>query len=341
MRFIVEMGHPGHVHHFKNMIWSLEKKGHEVQICTTDKEVTLDLLDKYGFAYTVLGKNKSKGIIRNIPLLLGAELKMYLVTKKFRPDIFICRGSPISAHISRIFRKPCISFNDTEHSSLVDSIVFPFLDVILTPSCFMKDLGMKQIRYNGYHELAYLHPDYFHPDPEVLNEFDLLEGDPFTVLRFVSWGAGHDIGHHGIENKLEFVKELEKYGRVLITSEADIGPEFEKYKIKVSPEKLHDLLYYATLCVGDGGTTAVESAVLGTPSIYISSLVGTMGNFVELEEKYGLMFSYKDSQVALEKATVLIKNPNIKDEWNEKRNQLLNEKIDVTSFMVDFVSNYS
>ncbi|KGK99155.1 hypothetical protein LI82_03760 [Methanococcoides methylutens] len=341
MKIIVEMGHPGHVHHFKNMIWDLEKKGHKVQICTMDKEVTLDLLDKYGFTYEVLGKNKSSGIIRKFPLLIGAELKMYLISKRFNPDLFICRGSPISAHISSIFRKPCISFNDTEHSSLVDSIVFPFLDVVLTPSCFIKNLGGKQIRYNGYHELAYLHPYNFGPNPEVLNELNLREGDTFIVLRFVSWNATHDVGQHGVQNKGQFVKELEKYGRVLITSEEDIGLEFEKYKINVSPDKLHDLLYYATLCVGDGGTTAVESAILGTPSIYVSSLVGTMGNLIELEDKYGLLLNFNDSDEALGKAVELIQKPNLKEDWKFKRNHLLREKIDVNAFMVGFVENYS
>ncbi|UGV40615.1 DUF354 domain-containing protein [Methanococcoides orientis] len=337
MRIIVEMGHPAHVHHFKNMIWELEKKGHHIKICATDKEVTLDLLDAYGFNYSVLGVNSGSGLIGKIPLLIESELKMFKIAKKFKPDLFISKGSPVSAHISSLFRKPSISSNDTEHSTFVDSIVFPFMDTILTPACFKRDLGKKQIRYDGYHELAYLHPKYFTPSPEVLNELGLSEDDTFIILRLVSWAASHDIGHHGIQNKLKFVKELEKYGRVLITSEGQLGPEFEKYKIKVSPEKLHDLLYYATLYVGDGGTTAAESAVLGTPSIYVSSLVGTMGNFIELEEKYGLMFSYSDSKTALEKSIELIKNPHVKTEWGEKREQMLKDKIDVTAFMVGFV----
>jgi len=265
---------------------------------------------------------------------------MLKFVREYKPDIVMGIASTIAAHVSSVTNVKSIVFTDTEHTKLADMITYPFSDSIVTPSSYNKDLGKKQIRYDGYHELAYLHPNYFKPNPEVLSEIGLQEGDPFTVLRFVSWGACHDIGHHGIENKIEFVKELEKYGRVLITSESDLGPEFEKYKIKVSPEKLHDLLHYATLHVGDGGTTAVESAVLGTPSIYISSLAGTMGNFIELEEKYGLMLSYKDSKDALEKAIELAKNPNTNDEWNEKRNQLLKDKIDVTSFMVEFVSKY-
>jgi predicted glycosyltransferase len=82
---------------------------------------------------------------------------------------------------------------------------------------------------------------------------------------------------------------------------------------------------------------AVESAILGTPSIYVSSLAGTMGNFSELEEKYGLLFNYNDSEAALKKAVELIKDPELKKTWSLKRAALLKDKIDVTEFMVKLI----
>lgn len=117
-----------------------------------------------------------------------------------------------------------------------------------------------------------------------------------------------------------------------------MDPELERYKLKVSLEKLHDLLYYATLYVGDGATTAVECAVLGTPSIYVSSLVGTMGNFMELEDKYSLIFNCNDSNLALKKAYELLQYSNIKNIWALKK-ELLKDKINVTEFMIRFVEN--
>jgi hypothetical protein len=213
----------------------------------------------------------------------------------------------------------------------------PFADKILTPSCFIKNFGKKQIRYDGYHELAYLHPNYFTPNPHVLEDIGLTENDKFVIVRFVSWGAGHDVGHHGIQNKMKFLKELEKFGRVFVTSEGILEPELEKYKLKISPEKLHDLLYYATLYVGEGGTTATEAAVLGTPAIFISSLSGTMGNFTELEERYGLLFSFNDEQTALSKAIELLQQVDLKKNFRDKVDSLITEKIDVNKFIVNFI----
>lgn len=344
MRIIVEIGHPAHVHHFKHMIWQLEKDGHEVLVCAVDKEVALALLNAYGFKYEVLGVNRGKGIIGKIPFFIESELKMFRIARKFKPDMFISRGSPFSAHMSRIFRKSSISFNDTEHSTIVDSIVFPFMDVILTPNCFKRDLGSKQIRYKGNHELAYLHPDYFTPNPETLREIGLTEKDTFTILRFVSWEANHDVGQTGLtlDTKREVIRILSEYGRVMITSEKKLDAEFEQYRISVSPEKMHDLLYYATLLYGESATMASECAILGTHSIFCD--FAGRGYTDEEEEKYDLVYNFKldeDGQASsVKKAAELMKNPNLKEEGRKKGEYLVQDMIDVTAYMVDFIEKY-
>ena len=48
----------------------------------------------------------------------------------------------------------------------------------------------------------------------------------------------------------------------------------------------------------------------------------------------------KSLEVAIDKALVLLKEPNLKANWAEKRKVLLEDKIDVTSLMVRFIENY-
>ena len=60
-----------------------------------------------------------------------------------------------------------------------------------------------------------------------------------------------------------------------------------------------------------------------------------MGNFEELEKKYGLLYSYKDVSLAIPHLTQLIENDRL-SEWKKKKETLLKEKIDVTSFMIKF-----
>ena len=204
------------------------------------------------------------------------------------------------------------------------------------------DVGNKHIRYHGYTELAYLHPNRFTPNPAVLTEIGLTEGDPFIIVRFVSWQASHDVGQHGIRDKVGLVKALEQYGRVLITSEGALPEELQSYQIRVSPEKLHDLLYYATLYVGEGSTTASECAVLGTHAIYVNTL--PLGYIAEEDEKYHLVsdFSGRDctDETVLAEARRLLQNPDLRKEGKQKGETLVQDKIDVTAFMVWFIEHY-
>jgi len=300
-----------------------------------------NLLDAYHIEYCLVGKR-----IHGLPGMAFSQIRyeynLYRLAKKFNPDILLGIGGPANSHVGKLIRKPSIVFTDTEHARLSNLITFPFADVICTPSCFKKDLGKKQVRYNGYHELAYLHPNYFKPDPSVLSELGLSENDRFIIVRFVSWMASHDIRQHGFDlaKKRKLVEEIGKYGRVLITSESHLPEELEKYRITIPPEKIHDLLYYATMYIGEGGTMASESAVLGVPAIRVSSFPRN-GYIEELEEKYGLVHSLLPQEDYLGEVTTLLNNKDLKQDYQKKRDILLNEKINVTQFMVGFIERYA
>jgi len=341
MRILVDIGHPAHVHFFKNFIWEMKKRGHELIVTARDKDVALRLLKAYGIKYTAVGRARK----RKLDLIrewIGRDREIYSIARQFHPDILIGIHNPSVAHVARITGTKSIVFTDTEHARIANLVTFPFSSVICTPSCFKKDLGSKQVRYNGYHELAYLHPNYFKPDSSVLSKLGLSKNDRFIIVRFISWGAAHDVGQHGfgLEEKRRALGELEKYAKVFITSESPLPEEFGKYRIKTPPEKLHDLLYYAALYIGEGATMATEAAILGAPSIYVSSLWAKLGNFIELGGRFGLICNFKEPEPAIQKALELLQQPDSKEQWVNKRQRLLADKIDVTQFMVELIENY-
>ena len=338
---MIGITHPKAVHFWKNIINNLENDGHSVKIVTWDKDITLYLLNVYGLDYEVVGKHY-KNLLKKAYGMVKSDFKLLKIAKRFNPDILVS-APPYFVQVSEIIRKPHICLSDTEHANLVGLLSFPFTDVILTPSCFKRELNPKKhIKFDGYLELAYLHPHYFKPDSSILDDLELSKNDKFIVLRFVSWEASHDIGQHGLVNKKKFVKELEKYGRIFITSERKTHPDLEKYRITVPPERIHDLLYFATLYIGEGATMASEAAVLGTPSIYVNTL--RLGYLDEEEKKYGLVYNFSDPKTAqeqaVEKAVTLLEDNNLKQNWRKKREKLLNEKIDVTKFLTDFIEGY-
>lgn len=329
----------------------MEKRGHIVKVTASEKEVTYELLEYYGLNYLAIG-NYGKNLVHkalNIPWL---DIKMHKAVKDFSPDIFVGIGSIRAAHVSKLLGKPCIIFEDTEHCVEQCILYKPFADAILTPSSFKKDLGRKHIKYDGCHELAYLHPHYFDPDISVLDELGLSAKDAFFVLRFAAFNASHDLHSTGfrydyIQNLLDI---LEKEGRIFITSERKLDPILERFRVKISPEKYQNLLYHASMYIGEGSTSAEEAAIMGVPALHFErmwkngkplSMTSVIGYLDELQNKYGLLYSFCYESELLDKLDYLLSNFNsLKKEWIIKKERFLNDKIDVTKFMIWLIENY-
>ncbi len=340
MKFVFDIGHPAHVHYFKNMINVLIKK-HKILVFARKKDITFELLKLYKIKYTPCGRNLD-GLMKKAINMAHIDYCILKKTHRFNPNMFISVSSPYTAHVGRVLGKKVIGINDTEHATLNLKLFLPFADTVLTPSRYMKDLGPKQIRFNGYLELMYLHPNWFKPDPSVLDELGVSKGDKYAIVRFVSWQASHDVGQRGFSNedKLKLVRELEKSGiRPMITSEMPLPSKLEEYKVKIAPHRMHDALYYASLYIGEGGTMASEAAVLGTHSIHVSTSGKLCGTFHDLN-KYGLLWFYDRPLEGIKKAKELLENENLSSMGKIKRNKMLKDKIDVTAFMLWFVENY-
>jgi len=332
MKIIIDVGHPKDVNVFKNVILVLKNNGHEVKIVGRAKENIKKILEEFEFQceYGPYYKNiigKAFGIVHN-------DLWLYKIAREYKPDIFISQGSPYSAHASRLLGKPHLAYIDTEIAVPAIKLMLPFTDKVYTSASFYTDLGPKQERFNGYYELAYLHPKYFKPNPEVKKKYGL---DEYIILRLSALAAHHDLNATGLEfkteeNLLDYINKLENYGRVIIFSEISKWQTIENRQMRIDPKDLHDLIYYSSLCIGEGATMASEAAILGVPSIYVSNT--QRGYLNELEKKYGLAYTVQKRENGLKKAAEILENKYYRDEWLLKREKMLNEKIDVVDFIV-------
>ncbi len=337
MNILIDIGHPAHVHLLKNTARIMIDKGHKVLFTTRDKEVTLHLLRHEGFDFVSFGKPYKK-VLGKLWGLLKFDWKLWRTARRFKPDLFLSSGSFYAAHASALMRKPHITLEDTGNMEQV-RLYLPFTEAVLVSNAFHRDFGEKQVVYDGYHELAYLHPNQFTPNPQILQELGIDKDTVYAIVRFVSWGASHDIGQGGfsLESKIALIKELSKHARVFISAESGLPEELESYGIRISPEKMHDAMAFASLYIGEGATMASECAMLGTPAIYVNTL--TAGTLEE-QEKYGLLFGFRDGRGVMEKAVELLNTPDLKGEWLKRRDKMLEEKIDVTAFIVKFIEEF-
>lgn len=338
MRILIDIGHPGHVHLFRNFAHIFLRKGHQVLFTLREKEFEVSLLKSQELPFVSLGRHYSSATGKMWGLL-KFNIKILFISLRFRPDLYLSHGSLYTLLSAFLLRKPNIAMEDTGNPEQV-RIYLPFTRAVLTSDTFPFDYGGKQVRYNGYHELAYLHPAHFSPDPEVLSELGIRDGEIFTIVRFVAWSASHDRKSSGLntEEKLDIVRHLLDHGRLFISSESELPEELEKYRFPLGPEKLHHVLAFASLFLGEGATMASESALLGTAAIYINSIVPDL--ILEQERTFGIISVFKGYEGVIMKVDELLGRPNLKSETKKKSERIISSKCDVTAFLVKFVEEW-
>lgn len=337
MRILVDIGHPAHVHLFKNLAFKMAREGHEFNFTVREGENETYLLSHYKLDYTSLGR-KRKGVIGKIAGLLVISIKMIICARSYKPDLLLSHGSVYAGLAAYFTRKPHIALEDTGNMEQL-RLSLPVSDLIITSEYLNLDLGNKQVKYKGFHELAYLHPKNFSPDI-ARNEINkLLKKNKIILLRFSSWNASHDFNIKGFSRdfKRNLISKLSEFGDIYISSEGELPEEFTKYKLNLSPESLHHLIPYITLYIGEGATTASECAVLGTPAIYYNP---RKHDVIAAQESYGLLFHFDCINGILDKAIDILKMQNSREFFNNRRKLLLEENIDLTGFLEWILLNY-
>ena len=341
MRVLIDIGHPAHVHFFKNAISELQRHGHEIIVTSRRKEFALDLLDALNLKHYPLSSLKKGGLISLGFELIKRNIGLYKVIRKHRPDIMAAIGGVNIAQIGKLTRTPSLVYYDTENAKLQNAITYPFASCVLVPRCYETWVPRKRhVRYAGYHELAYLHPKYFKADRDIAIDSGLDPDRNNFLLRLVSWQANHDVGENGLSTELviKLINKLAGLGHVMISSESGLPESLQQYSYKGRVENIHHLMAFCTAHVGESATMASESAVLGVPAMYIANTGRGYTN--EQEKRYHLVsniatLTWETIEPALDK---ILQTP--QQTWRERKQQLLEDTIDVTQYIVDCIESW-
>ncbi len=341
MHCLFDIVHPAHVHFFKHMIWELQRRGHATAIIARDKDVTLELLDFYEFKYKTIGFSGSKNRVQQFQELLLRDLAMTRIAIKFKPDVVLTRN-PSGVQVARLIGATGVfDTDDGRAAGLHFKAAEPFAHIITTPDSLNENYGKKHLKYSGYKQTAYLHPDHFSPDLQVLDLLEVKQGAPFFLVRFVDMVASHDKGESGLDYsaKSRMIEMLQAYGRVFISCEGRVPDEWSAMRIKIPPHMIHDAMAFATLVIGDSQSMSAEAAVIGTPALRVSSFAHRLHVFKELEDKYGLVLSYHpdDKEAFMGKLKELLENPEKISDMKALHAKMISEKCNVARWFIDLV----
>jgi uncharacterized protein len=342
-KVIIEVGHPNDVHQFKYLYAELKDIGWEILFLAKQKDIVIELLDAYNLPFLSIGKTRDSTVGKLVTLPLFS-LNHLLKSRKFKPNFILSRNSPHSAQVSKLLSVPHIGFADTENSGIADKLSLSYVDYIFTSYSFTKKFSKPQFYYPGYIETWYLHPMRYTPDPTVLNLLGLNSGEPYSILRFVSWQAHHDKGITGLSDdfKIKLVNKLLGYSKVFISSEKRLPAELEEYRFKLPPEKMHDALYYASLFYGESATMASECAMLGTPAIFLDPVGRGYTN--EQENKYNLVSNFtlskSDAERSLSKIDKVFNDKKFIIVFEQNHQRFLQDVIDPVKYLKWFLVHY-
>lgn len=348
MRYLFFFVHPSKFHVFRHTINTLLAHGHHVEVLITSKDVLEDLVRSEGWDWKNIFQEGRK--MKGVPSYISAAInsfrtiyRLYQYTKGKQYDLFIT--DDLLVYIGKFKNVPTIVFTDDDLTIVKQfAIVLSQATKILGPE--ITDIGKytpKKIGFPGYKELAYLHPNVFKPDIEVVRQFN-PDLKPYFVIRLVSLRAYHDIGMKGLSDKqvMQLINLLEKHGLVFISSERPLPELFEKYRLQINPVNIAHVLYYANMFIGDSQTMTSEAAVLGTPAFRCNDFAGRISVMEEKEIKYGLSFNYPPAKfdAMLVKIKTLLNTGDVKSAFLVKKNKMLEEKIDLSGFMIWLFENY-
>lgn len=260
-------------------------RGHEVVVTARDFSQTLQLLDRSGIKYQVLGKHRGKKIAAKAFGLVARTTDLIRFGWKQSFDLALSHGSNDLAVASFVLKVPHVTMFDYEFATIAHHINLRLSARIVIPDRIpleaLDRYGAKGkvSQYPGLKEEYYL-SDWL-PDKGLVHELGLEPDKVIVVVRTPPDAALY----HRFENSffhevLNFLAERKGVQVVLLPRTYDQKDYFEKLNLAntIIPEQAIDaqsLIYFADVVISAGGTMNREAVCLNTPVYTLFS--GRMG----------------------------------------------------------------
>ena len=269
MKIWFDLSNAPHVLMFRDMISQLKEDGHDIIITTRPLSNTVDLLNRYGMQYSVVGKHYGKSLINKIlgyPVRIW-QLAAYLKNKK--PDLAVSQSSFHSPLVAKMLNIPSLYTNDNEHA-MGNRLAFRFASKILVPeSMQLKGYANKVIRYKGLKEGIYLWVLF---QQIKNNRKDFNPSKSKIYIRPEPSTAQYYNGKHNFFDNL--INDLSnKYSIVILPRNDEQRKHYESNFAAVTVVSTSiEFEKIATDCllfIGAGGSMTREMALLGIPAISV------------------------------------------------------------------------
>ena len=329
---VIDIVHYPHVNFYKHAIEALTEKDIDVHIVLRLRGKLVDIFQKecLNVPFVLIGEHR-KTIFGKMVDMINRDIAFLRYLSKIKFDAGTGFGSINIAHTTRFFRKPAIIFGDDTENKLGLYLIKPFATRIVMPSSAQ---GNNLLKYNGFKELAYLHPNHFTPDKKVLEPYNL---DPYEYV-FIREVSSASLNYRRAEmgklsKILTYLKEMDL--KILLSIEdKSLIDLFKDHCIilKEPVEDIHSLLHFAAFTLSSGDSMARESCLVETPAIYTGGRDMAINN--ELIKR-SCMFKVEDEKNIKNIVEYIINNDIKKEVETKIKYAIDHEWVDTTQVILD------
>lgn len=270
MRILFDITEPSHALFFLRPIRALKARGHDVLVCSRQRQGVGELLDRLAIDHEPLSSRSGSRAGAAMELFLR-DAAMVSVARAFRPHAMIGFGSVAVAHAGAALGIPSIAFQDSEAASLQSRLIHPAITRLFVPEGYAGEVPTrKTTRVPGVRALSHLHPDGFMAERMVAMAQGLDPARRNVFIRMDGWRERHDRAGPGwsLQELCAVIDRFRTEARVHVSSDRPLPATLEQYALASSSDEVQHLLAHCALYVGDDPLQASEAAVLGVRSVY-------------------------------------------------------------------------
>ena len=331
---IIDILHYPHINFYKHAIKALAEKKINVYVTLRPRGNLVSIFQKEcpNVPFVLIGQH-AKNPFGKMLDMIGRDIFFLFYFKKAKYNAGTAAGSISLSHASFLLRVPSIIFVDDIEYRLPNYLVRPFATWFVVPKC-IATCGKNLLKYDGFKELAYLHPNHFTPNKKALEPYNL---DPYEYV-FIREVSNASLNYRRAEmgklsKVLDYLKETNLKILLSIENKSLINI-FKDYCIilKEPVEDIHSLLHFAALTISSGDSMARESCLVGTPSIYTGGRNMSINN--ELIKRL-CMFKVDDEKSVKNMIDYIISNDIKKEVESKIKRAIRLEWVDTTQVILD------
>lgn len=331
---IIDITHYPHVNFYKYAIEVL--KGNNITVYVTlrprGKLVSIFQKECPNIPFVLIGQHRGN-IFGKMFDMVERDITLLSCLSKRNFDVGTGVGSINLTHVARFLGKPSIMFEDDLEYKLGYHLYSHFATQIVMPKCIPAQ-GKNLLKYNGFKELAHLHPNHFRHNQKILEPYGLKPYEYVFIREISSASLNYrDLEMGKLSKVLDYLKEKDL--KIVLSIENKSATNLFKNRCIILNEPVEDiysLLHFAAFTLSSGDSMARESCLVGTPAIYTGGR--NMAINTELIKR-SCMFKVEDEE-SIKNTIDRIITDNIKKEVEAKINQAIKEEwVDTTQVILD------